>query len=79
MTLERQGGDALRVASMYVPALPRVRLQFLAKLEKKDYLKGMDIIGIDANCVANSESTSNGKIEQKPPTLSCMRRNLKTC
>ena len=35
MELERQEGDALRVASMYVPVQPRERLQFLAKLKKK--------------------------------------------
>ena len=51
--LKRQEGDALRVASMYVPVQPRERLQFLAKLEKKDCLEGVDIIGVDANCVAN--------------------------
>ena len=41
------------VASMYVPVQPRERLQFLMKLRGKDFLNGADIIGMDANCVAN--------------------------
>ena len=53
MTLERQGGKALKVASMYVPVQPRERLQFLARLEKKNCLQSVDIVGMDANCVAD--------------------------
>ena len=41
------------IASMYVPVQPRERLLFLNKLHKKGTLEGVDIIGMDANCVAD--------------------------
>lgn len=48
MTLEWPGPAMLKVASMYVLIQPRERLQLLTKLENREYLQGVDIIGVDA-------------------------------
>lgn len=46
-------GENTRVASMYVPAQPEARHYFLHRLRRKNHLKGVQILGTDANCVAN--------------------------
>ena len=71
----------MTVAYMYVPVpvQPRERLQFLAKLKKKDHLEGVDVIGMDADCVANSELTLGEQTRQKPRTLPYTHQSLRIC
>lgn len=78
MVLDRQGGvGALMKTSMYVPVQSREMLRFLAKLTNKDILKGLDIDGMDAKCVANGRINTSRADPAKPLRLICTRRNLK--
>lgn len=55
MELTRQEGKRLKVANLYVPAKPKERLlHLLTRLSNKSILEGVDICGIDANCVPDA-------------------------